>query len=226
MIVDTSIAPDDINLDEVPRRFDLPPTQNVHRWIICCSENSIRGCISSVLWAAHLEEGFHRWWFLSRWRCQKKSSWKKLWLKSTRIESWEKECWRSAMPSDWGDFFPTRIKALLILDSMRAHIRFCESIFQDNWIKSSCDSWGRNKVFAATWHQCDRAFKVPLRQWLVARSHIPKLAACQEQLLPKSAILTAWSGVNDSITNGFLKAGLLQETDVTKYCSAVQFWHN
>lgn len=79
------------------------------------------------------------------------------------------ELWQSAMPSDWGDF-SHRTTALLIMDSMRAHITFCENSHQFQLLSIS----GR-------------------LGWLVARSHVPKLSACEEQLFPKSAI-GSWHG--------------------------------
>ena len=52
-----------------------------------------------------------------------------------------------------GGFFHKN-KALLVLDSMRAHITDSVKEAIEDKLNSSCDSWGRNKVFAATRHLC------------------------------------------------------------------------
>ena len=44
--------------------------------------------------------------------------------------------------------------------------RFCENSDQEDKLNSSCDSWGHNEAFAATWHQCESCIQSGTPGWV------------------------------------------------------------
>ena len=109
------------------------------------------------------------------------------WMIESLMKEWLTECY-----GKWPGGFFHRKKALLVLDSMRAHITDSvkAAIKRTNSIPAVIPG-GTTKYLQPLDISVNRAFKVALRveweAWMTARNHSPKLAACKEQLLLKSA---------------------------------------
>ena len=229
-IAENSIGPDDIiNMDEVPLTFDLPLTRTVNkkgeasvtlkttgheRTHFTC----VLGCTASGLKLPPMV-------IFKRITMPKENLPKDIvvkvntkgWMVESLMKEWLTECYGKRP----GGFFH-RKKAILVLDSMRAHITDSvkAAIKKTNSIPAVIPG-GTTKYLQPLDISVNRAFKAALRveweAWMTSgEKSFTKTGRMRRATFAQVCqwILTAWSGVKKStITNGFRKAGLLRDEE-------------
>lgn len=141
------------------------------------------------------------------------------WMMEGLMKEWLTECYSKRL----GGFFH-RKKALLVLDSMRAHITDSvkDAIKKTNSIPTVIPG-GTTKYLQPLDISVNRAFKAALRieweTWMTSgEKSFTKTGRMRKASFSDVCqwILTAWRAVKKStITNGFRKAGLLRESAAT-----------
>ena len=226
-IAEHSIAPHDIiNMDEVPLTFDLPLTRTVNRkgessvtlkttghekthftCVLCCTASGEKLPPMVIFKRITMpKEKFPRGIVV---KVNKKG-----WMTESLMHEWHTECYGKRP----GGFFH-RNKALLVLDSMRAHITDSvkEAIKRTNSIPAVIPG-GTTKYLQPLDISINRAFKVALRvqweAWMTSgEKSFTKTGRMRRATYGQVCqwVLTAWSIVKKStIINGFRKAGLLR----------------
>uniref|UniRef100_A0A674N516 HTH CENPB-type domain-containing protein n=1 Tax=Takifugu rubripes TaxID=31033 RepID=A0A674N516_TAKRU len=215
---ENSIGPDNIiNMDEVPLTFDLPLTRTVNKKgeasVTLKTSGHERTHFTCVLGCTASGMKLSPMVIFKRITMPKEKLPKNIvvkvktkgWMVESVIKEWLTECYGKRP----GGFFH-RKKALLVLDSMRAHITDSvkAAIKRTNSIPAVIPG-GTTKYLQPLDISVNRAFKVALRveweAWMTSGEKSFTKTVCQW-------ILTAWSRVKKStITNGFRKAGLLRD---------------
>ena len=227
-VAEHSIGPDEIiNMDEVPLTFDLPLTRTVNKK----GESSITlkttgherthftcvlGCTASGLKLPPMV-------IFKRMTMPKEKLPKNIvvkvnkkgWMMESLMKEWLTECYGKRP----GGFFHSK-KALLVLDSMRAHITdpVKAAIKRTNSIPAVIPG-GTTKYLQPLDISVNRAFKVLLRThweaWMTdGEKSFTKTGRMRRATFAQVCewVLAAWNGVKTTtITNGFRKAGLLPE---------------
>lgn len=226
-IAEHSIGPHDIiNMDEVPLTFDLPLTRTVNRK----GESSVtlkttgheKTHFTCVLSCTASGEKLPPMVIFKRTTMPKEKFPrgivvkvnKKGWMTESLMHEWHTECYGKRP----GGFFH-RNKALLVLDSMRAHITDSvkEAIKRTNSIPAVIPG-GTTKYLQPLDISVNRAFKVALRvqweAWMTSgEKSFTKTGRMRRATYGQVCqwILTVWSIVKKStIISGFRKAGLLR----------------
>uniref|UniRef100_A0A3Q3DKQ0 M-phase phosphoprotein 8 n=1 Tax=Hippocampus comes TaxID=109280 RepID=A0A3Q3DKQ0_HIPCM len=238
-IAENSISPDEIIImDEVPLTFDLPLTWTVNQKgdssVILKTGGHERTHFTCVLSCAASGLKLPPMIIFKRLTMPKEKFPKEIvvkvdhkgWMSESLMKEWLTECY-SKRP---GGFFH-RKKALLIMDSMRAHITDSvkAAIKSTNSIPAVIPG-GTTKYLQPLDISVNRAFKVALRQewetWLTAgEKSFTKTGHTRKASLTQVCqwILRAWSRVKTStITNGFRKAGLLREEEDAAHSSDIK----
>ena len=217
---------DIINMDEVPQTFHLPLTRTVNRE----GESSVtlkttgheKTHFTCVLSCTASGEKLPPMVIFKRTTMPKEEFPrgivvkvnKKGWMTESLMHEWHTECYGKRP----GGFFH-RNKALLVLDSMRAHITDSvkEAIKRTNSIPAVIPG-GTTKYLQPLDISINRAFKVALRvqweAWMTSgEKSFTKTGRMRRATYGQVCqwVLTAWSIVKKStIINGFRKAGLLR----------------
>lgn len=227
-IQENSIGPDDIiNMDEVPLTFDLPLTRTVNKTgassVLLKTTGHERTHFTCVLACTASGQKLPPMVIFKRITMPKEQLPKgivvkvntKGWMIEGLMKEWLTECYGKRP----GGFFH-RKKALLVLDSMRAHITDSvkAAIKKTNSIPAVIPG-GTTKFLQPLDISVNRAFKAALRveweTWMTSgEKSFTKTGRMRKASFSDVCqwILTAWSAVKEStITNGFRKAGLLRE---------------
>lgn len=227
-IQENSIGPDDIiNMDEVPLTFDLPLTRTVNKTgassVLLKTTGHERTHFTCVLACTASGQKLQPMVIFKRITMPKEQLPKgivvkvntKGWMIEGLMKEWLTECYGKRP----GGFFH-RKKALLVLDSMRAHITDSvkAAIKKTNSIPAVIPG-GTTKFLQPLDISVNRAFKAALRveweTWMTSgEKSFTKTGRMRKASFSDVCqwILTAWSAVKEStITNGFRKAGLLRE---------------
>lgn len=227
-----SIGPGEIiNMDEVPLTFDLPLTRTVNKK----GESSVtlkttgheRTHFTCVLGCTASGVKLPPMVIFKRITMPKEELPRGLvikvnqkgWMVEGLMKEWLAECYAKRP----GGFFRLK-KALLVLDSMRAHITDSvkEAIRSTNSIPAVIPG-GTTKYLQPLDISVNRAFKAALRMewemWMTSgEKSFTKTGRMRRATYAQVChwILTAWSKVKTStVTNGFRKAGLLRNGDNT-----------
>ena len=227
-IQENSIGPDDIiNMDEVPLTFDLPLTRTVNKTgassVMLKTTGHERTHFTCVLACTASGQKLPPMVIFKRITMPKEQLPTgivvkvnaKGWMMEGLMKEWLTECYGKRP----GGFFH-RKKALLVLDSMRAHITDSvkAAIKKTNSIPAVIPG-GTTKYLQPLDISVNRAFKAALRveweTWMTSgEKSFTKTGRMRKASFSDVCqwILTAWSAVKEStITNGFRKAGLLRE---------------
>ncbi|XP_046693224.1 activating transcription factor 7-interacting protein 1 isoform X2 [Silurus meridionalis] len=220
-IAEHSIGPHDIiNMDEVPLTFDLPLTRTVYSdgesvvtltpmhftCVLSCTASGEKLPPMVIFKRMTMPEDK-----LPRAIVVKVN--KKGWMTESLMNEWLTQCYGKRLGG-----FSHRNKALLVLDSMRAHITDSvkEAIKRTNSL-SAVIPHGTTKYLQPLDISVNRAFKVALRgqweDWMTSEEKsFTETNRMQRATYGQICqwILTAWRAVKkSSIINGFRKAGLL-----------------
>ncbi|XP_005751641.1 uncharacterized protein LOC102209438 [Pundamilia nyererei] len=227
-IQENSIGPDDIiNMDEVPLTFALPLTRTVNKTgassVLLKTTGHERTHFTCVLACTASGQKLPPMVIFKRITMPKEQLPKgivvkvntKGWMIEGLMKEWLTECYGKCP----GGFFH-RKKALLVLDSMRAHITDSvkAAIKKTNSIPAVIPG-GTTKFLQPLDISVNRAFKAALQveweTWMTSgEKSFTKTGRMRKASFSDVCqwILTAWSAVKEStITNGFRKAGLLRE---------------
>ncbi|XP_039542041.1 uncharacterized protein LOC120489360 isoform X2 [Pimephales promelas] len=215
-----------INMDEVPLTFDLPLTRTVNRKgessVTLKTNGHEKTHFTCVLSCTASGEKLPPMVIFKRTTMPKENFPigivvkvnKEGWMTESLMHEWHTECYGKRP----GGLFH-RNKALLVLDSMRAHITDSvkEAIKRSNSIPAVIPG-GTTKYLHPLDINVNRAFKVALRvqweAWMTRREKsFTKTGRIRRATYGQVCqwVLTAWNNVKKStIINGFRKAGLLR----------------
>lgn len=211
MIAENAIGPDNIiNMDEVPLTFDLPLTRTVDK----TGAPSIGHNHQTRENTFHLCIGLHRIWkkLPPMVIFKRKTMPKEQLLKGIVVKVNQKEWMLESLMKDWltecygkrpGGFFHWK-KALLVLDSMRAHItNLVKAVIKRTNSIPAVIPGGTTKYLQPLDISVNRAFKAALRgEWEASMTSGEKSFTKTGRMRRTSFsevcqwILTAWSSVN------------------------------
>ncbi|XP_017276655.1 telomere-associated protein RIF1 isoform X1 [Kryptolebias marmoratus] len=231
-IAENAIGPDDIiNVDEVPLTFDMPLTKTVNKTgassILMKTNGHKRTHFTCILGCTASGKKLPPMVIFKRKAMPKDQLPKDIvvkvnqkgWMLENLMKDWLRECYGKRP----GGFFPGK-KALLVLDSMRAHLTDSVKavIKRTNSVPAVIPA-GTTKYLQPFDISVNRIFKAALRgewdAWMTSGDKsFTKTGRMRRASFSEVCqwILTAWSRVNEStIINGFRKAGLLREAGTT-----------
>ena len=238
-VAENLIGPQDIiNMDEVPLTFDLPLTRTVNKQ----GESSVplkttgheKTHFTCILSCTASGEKLPPMVIFKRITMPKEKLPKgivvrvnkKGWMDEKMMETWLTECYGKRP----GGFF-RRNKALLVMDSIRAHITqtIKRAVTSTNAINAIIPG-GTTKYLQPLDISVNRPFKLKMRneweKWMTeGEKSFTKTGRMRRATFAEVCqwILTAWGAIKKStITNGFKKAGIIEADDTTQEATGAE----